>query len=109
MNVEAEQRAIEVRVRAERRVGQLLAELEKGKGGQPKKNSDHAGPSSFARTKQEAKTSGTQATRWQRLATIPSDKFERKLSDTTKIVTRIAIEPSPTIAPELTISRGDDV
>lgn len=34
-NTEAERRACEIRLRAERKAGQLLAKMEKAKGGQP--------------------------------------------------------------------------
>lgn len=75
-----------MRIRAERRAGQLLSELQKGKGGQPQKNSSHADVSSFAQTKREAKISDTQAVRWQRLAQVPQDQFEERLQDHTKKV-----------------------
>ena len=54
-NVDAERQAINVRVRAERRAGELLKGLQKGKGGQPKKNSVQAGHSSFVEQKQPLK------------------------------------------------------
>lgn len=45
-NVKAEWKAAEIRIRAERKAGQLLREIEKGKPGRPKSvenNSGHAG------------------------------------------------------------------
>jgi len=83
LNVEAERKAIEIRIRAERRAGQLLAEVEKGKGGGDRK-SNHSvqpEPSDFAQTKREANISDTQAKRWQQLAAMPHEDFERKLQD----------------------------
>ena len=93
-NQEAEQKAIEIRIRAERRAGELLKALEK----QPGKrtdltsvqatprlsedadlNSAQAAPSLFAQAKEQAKISDDQAKRWQKLAEIPKDEFEQAL------------------------------
>ena len=41
MNLQAERQAIEIRIRAERKAGQLLKGLSKSKGGQPEKNSEN--------------------------------------------------------------------
>ena len=83
-NIEAEKRAIEVRVRAERRAGQLLMQLRRAAGpGRGKKIIQ--GEESFSEytgTKRGAKISDTQALRWQRLAAIPQGKFEKGLIDT---------------------------
>lgn len=107
LNIQAERRAIEVRVRAERRAGQLLAEVERAKGQRTDITSGHAGPklTLYAQAKEQAKISDTQAKRWQRLATIPPDKFERKLESTTNKVSTTGlienekpIEPVPTRA-----------
>jgi len=57
----------------------------KGGGDRKSDHSKQAEVSDFAQTKRQAKISDTQAARWQRLATIPSDKFEWKLGDHTKI------------------------
>ena len=47
-NVDAERQAINVRVRAERRAGEILKVLQKSKGGQPQKNSVKTKQSTFA-------------------------------------------------------------
>lgn len=81
LNVEAEQRAMEIRIRAERRAGQLLAELQKGKGGGDQK-SDHSTQhtlSDFKKAKRDAGISDDQAVRWQKLAAIPQADFESKI------------------------------
>ena len=81
-NTEAERKAAEIRIRAERKAGQLLKEIEKSKGGQPKKNSGHAEPSfsetEYQRVKREAHISDTQAKRWPQLAALPHGDFERR-------------------------------
>jgi hypothetical protein len=83
-NVEAERKAIEVRIRAERRAGQLLKDMERSpvaknpKAFDDKKPSE---PSPYARAKQDAHISENQAHRWQKLAEIPHETFEGKLQD----------------------------
>ena len=83
-NVTAERKAINVRVRAERRAGQLLRGLQKSDGGRPKKNSVKAKHSSFAEAKQEAGITDGQATHWQQMAEMPEEKFEENLADVKK-------------------------
>lgn len=80
-NVEAERKAAEIRIRAERRTGELLKELEKSKGGRPPENSLHDANSLFSQAKEDAGISDNQAARWQQLADIPKEQFEEALSD----------------------------
>jgi len=86
-NVDAERKAIEVRIRAERRAGQLLAEMERSpiaSGGDIKSESavQRERPiSEFQQAKTDANISDTQAKRWQQLAQIPRVDFENKLQD----------------------------
>ena len=80
-NVDAERAAINVRVRAERRAGELLKGLQKSKGGQPKKNSVRGKHSSFVQAKQASSISDSQATHWQILASMPEEKFVEKIED----------------------------
>jgi len=79
-NFDAENKAASVRVRADRRCGQLLAKAEKSKGGRPK-NSGGARRSSFGQTKKQAGITDTQAKDFQKLAKIPDKKFEAALSE----------------------------
>lgn len=83
LNTAAERKAVDVRIRAERRAGQLLKEMERGEPGRPEKNGVHAEPnlSPYQEAKQEANISDTQAKRWQKLAEIPTADFEYKLQD----------------------------
>jgi len=85
--------AAEVRIRAERRCGQLLAEMEKGKGGQPKKNSSQRKKSSFAQAKEAANISDGQAARWQKLAEMDHVDFENKLDVLVPFTSRIESQP----------------
>ncbi len=100
LNVEAERKAISVRVRAERRAGQLLGEVKRAKGGDQKSNQrGQRGPTDFVRTKRKAKISDTQAKRWQRLADIPTDDFENLLKDATGKVSTTGLLDRPKIKP----------
>ena len=74
-NTEAERRACEIRLRAERKCGELLKELERSKGGRPSINSLQS-EVSFKNTREKAGISDTQAHRWQKLADIPEEQFE---------------------------------
>ncbi len=80
-NVEAERRACEIRLRAERKLGQILRDMEKAKGGGDQK-SDHPsqrarGDSSAQKTLADLGISYTQSSRWQELAAVPDDEWER--------------------------------
>lgn len=85
-NVTAERKAINIRVRAERRAGQLLRGLQKSKGGGDQK-SDHrvkAKHSDFVQAKQASNISDSQATHWQLMAQMPEEKFEENLANVKK-------------------------
>lgn len=78
-NTEAERKACEIRLRAERRCGQLLAEMDKPRGGGDNKSiRDHnSQPASYAKaTIPNLGISHTQSSRWQKLAAIPDADFE---------------------------------
>ena len=89
MNMQAELRAREIRLRAERKTGQLLKALQKGKGGgdgsnqHEKSNSVHGARScsEYAEAVANANLSEDQARRFQRLAKVDDDTFEAALSD----------------------------
>ncbi|MDH3595780.1 MAG: hypothetical protein OEU09_14105 [Rhodospirillales bacterium] len=73
-NTEAERRACEIRLRAERKAGQLLQEMDKNKGAaQPTRSSDTT-------TLRELGISKDQSSRWQRLAAVPEAEFEAALA-----------------------------
>ncbi len=70
-------RAIEIRIRAERRCGELLAEMEKAKGAaQPGVGRAGGTGSQRATTLSDLGISKTQASRWQKLAEVPEEEFE---------------------------------
>ena len=78
-NTEAERRACEIRLRAERKTGQLLSQMEKGKGGRPKNSQQPAG-SLYADVKRDSGITDGQGERWQALAGVPEEEFEAALA-----------------------------
>lgn len=94
MNVEAERKATEVRLRAERRAGELMRDLQRtppqeaspnGRAGNRVTPQDViAAPvqrSEYAETLDRAGVTRQTAHRWQQLAAVPSEHFERHLKD----------------------------
>lgn len=104
-NVEAERKATEVRLRAERRAGVLMATLRR----EPGRRTDLqepaaavaegsaavAAPSEYAETLERTGIAPRTATRWQQLAKVPEHEFEDALRDpvtkptTTEILRRV--------------------
>ena len=75
-NTEAERQACEIRLRAERKAGQLLSEMEKAKGGDPRPPPVAVGgPPTLA----DLGVSYNQSSQWQKLAAVPDDEFETAL------------------------------
>ena len=112
---EPERRACEIRLRAERKYGQLLAEMEKSKGGRRGKTencfqpgtsySDHAcrpEKSDFALARERHGIGKTEAFRLQKLAAIPEEDFEAALAAPGRPTTTGIIEAakaSPAVKP----------
>jgi hypothetical protein len=91
-NEEAEQKAKEIRIRAERKAGELLKTIAKATGrfGSAGGRSEEPPPKTLA----DYGISKHQSSRWQRLADIPADQFERELASpdasTTGILSKTA-------------------
>ena len=81
-NVEAERRACEIRLRAERKCGVLLKQAEKNRGAQGSGSNQHEVRShdDTAPTLSDLGISKTQSSRWQKMADIPDDEFEDVLA-----------------------------
>ncbi len=86
LNDEAERKACEIRLMAERKAGQLLKQMTKTKGGSPTGSNQHA--------KKRNRLSGTtgsslsdmgvskdQSSKWQKLAEVPNEDFEEALAN----------------------------
>lgn len=81
-NVEAERRACEIRLRAERKAGSLRRAEKKAKGGRPRKKGRPSGSevlTNEARRK-ELGISEKQDRQWQGLAQVPEEQFEAALA-----------------------------
>ena len=86
-NIDAERRAVGIRLRAERKAGALLSEREKAKGaagnpggrGAPIVRSDD--DTAHTPTLNDLGISKQQSSDWQRLADVPEEQFEEALAD----------------------------
>ena len=81
-NTEAERRACEIRLRAERKAGRLLSQMEKAKGARGSGSNQHRVRSrdETAPTLSEIGVSKSQSSRWQRLAAVSEEEFEAALA-----------------------------
>jgi hypothetical protein len=101
-NTDAERRACEIRLRAERKAGQLLAKMPKANGRLAGRNADgSARRSSDATTETLADLgiSRDQSSQWQKLGALPQREFDVAIGEsvkppTTKGILRAA-EPAP--------------
>ena len=81
-NTEAERRACEIRLRAERKCGELDKKREKAKGGQPyQATGSTVEPVERAPTLRDLGISKRQAHDWRKLAEVPENEFEAALAD----------------------------
>jgi hypothetical protein len=98
-NTEAERQCCEIRLRAERRWGQLYSAGEKAKGGRPAKTpSGSAGVS----TLHDLGVSEKQSSSWQKLGAVPDDQFETALAGSARPNAGRIIEtvsPAPPVEP----------
>lgn len=81
LGLEAYNHAAEVKVRAERKAGEMLAQLERGKPG-PRELADKlSGNSPYQEVLQQQSINERAARRWQQLASLPEQEFEQQIED----------------------------
>lgn len=71
-------RCAEIKIRAELKAGEMLAETEKNQGGRPSENLSHDG-TLFTPKLGELGITRNDSSRWQSIASIPEEQFERHL------------------------------
>lgn len=82
LGLEAYNHAAEVKVRAERKAGEMLDQLSKSVGGRPGKTADKvAGVSEYRDVLNEHQIPERAAQRWQQLASLPEEEFEQHIED----------------------------
>lgn len=72
--------AAEIKLRAERRAGQILLEMDKHEGGRPSENPSSASRG-FAPKLADLGVTHDQSSRWQQMAAMPQSKFEQHLAE----------------------------
>jgi ParB family chromosome partitioning protein len=84
LGLEAQNSAATIKLRAERKAGELLAGLERGQGGHTRfgSSSDGQTESPYAATLADTDTTRQQANRWQTVARLPEEKFEAYIEET---------------------------
>lgn len=78
--LEAQNIAAEVKLRAERRAGELLREMPKHEGGRPQKTPDIVS-GVFMPTMEDAGVSYKQSSRFQAIASVPDEVFEEHIAE----------------------------
>lgn len=71
--------ATEIRVRAERKAGQMLAAMPKATGGDAQRTRLH-GATESPQTLEQLGVTKTQSARWQKLAAVPEEQFEQAVA-----------------------------
>ena len=91
-NREAEEQAQQIRKRAERKAGELLAAMEKAKGAMGSGSNQHEVRSgrSTAPTLSDLGITKDQSSNWQKLAQVPAEDFEREIAAGTSTESIIA-------------------
>lgn len=99
LGTKATNRAAEVKVRAERKAGELLAGMELSKGGRPPKTCNTMLQVSL----DDLGIERIQSCRWQRLAAVPDDNFDSfiasKIENDEELTTASALRYAKSLAP----------
>ncbi len=81
LGLEAANYAAEIKLRAERKAGELLAQLERAPEGRPQKLNQDGIVSEYKEVLTENDIAPTTAHRWQTVATVPEEVFEQHLAE----------------------------
>jgi hypothetical protein len=90
-NTEAERRACEIRLRAERKAGAISSKLEKAQGQRTDKLQGMPHRSSKTSQLRDAGVSPDQAKQWEKLAAVPQEEFDAALADGTTMPTTAGV------------------
>jgi len=82
LGLEAQNHAAEIKLRAQRRAGDILAKMEKHDGGRPSKTGNRLLPVSPPQTYSDLGIEKIDAMRWQQIAALPEKKFEAVIAET---------------------------
>lgn len=104
--LEAQNAAAEIKLRAERRAGELLSSVEKNGGGRPSGNRSHAA-TSFP-TLDEIGITKSQSSRWQAEASIPEDAFDEHVESFKAAGKELTSTSVLKLARQQTSMNGDD-
>jgi hypothetical protein len=83
LGTEAQNYAVEIKLRAERRMGEMLKQTKKNKGGRPEETGIYP-DTGLPPTLEEIGISKVQSSRWQAMAAVPAEKFEAYVADNRK-------------------------
>lgn len=81
-SIESQNDAAEIRLRAERRLGELTKDMDQAERGRPEKNSPKAREISKTENLKAAGIRSQDASKWERLADIPEKKFDKLIEET---------------------------
>jgi hypothetical protein len=107
---ELRQQAAEVHLRTQRRAGELLAEVVQHEGGRPRNATGVEGASRRRSTLRELGIDVHESHRWQRIASVPVEEFERGISDSYRQRRELTTTRMLTIASRLRrdrVGKGD--
>lgn len=79
-SLEMQNQCAAIKLRAERKAGEMLKEIERGDAGRPARNSSHDG-TNFEKVISDIGVKKSQAYRWQSLADLPQDDFEEYIEE----------------------------
>lgn len=102
LGLEAQNTAAEIKLRAERKAGELLTELKRETPQTARIASELGHDSEYAQALEESNTSRQDANRWQQVAAIPAPIFERFIEETIDAGQELTTNRAVRVAREIT-------